>query len=656
MKHIFKYLAGACLAGFAAAACSPEKFEGADEGMKPSIEGYTVKWDADYETNTVTASVENDLKGCYPVWEITWTNAKGEDQQSISTAHELTRQFQTAGTYNFSLKIGNRHGVSDGAVTKSFTFDKTLVNWSEVLDKICGKEWRIDYDEQGHMGCGPAYSTGDGWWSAAPGDKKDFGVYDDRVTFEVDPANPAGGTYSYNPGADGLVYVNKGTTYWGATPNEGEDFDTAVEAQTSSFSLSTDFYTPDGSSESVQATYITLGSKTLFPYISSDAQYDTPKYRVESYSSKKMVLVYDEPGISWRFILTSTAEQKGFNGFDANSDFNMFKGAEIGYGFYYADAGWSQLPDPEYTEGNNSITLSFPTANQQQWQSQVFMTTDIATSASSNYDFSVLLTPNKDIKGVTVKLTQSDNDDVYYFADRIDLTANTTYIFWKSDMAGIDIPALKLVFDFGGCPENFEVEIANIVLKDHANDDGTVLPDPDAPEPVVFDWDYNSDVNLWKAVDAAEFEYTTWFADASWTAYDRQPEVTREGDAYTIVMLDPTAAQWQAQFKIKTKIAGLTAKKDSKYNLYCLVESDKDLGNVTFKLTEPNWEDTSKENNFFFAATGAVEADVQYVFKQNAVQLAEKDAEELVMVFDFGGNPENTTVKISKIYFEEVSE
>lgn len=652
MKHIFKYLAGACLAGFAAAACSPEKFEGADEGMKPSIEGYTVKWDADYETNTVTASVENDLKGCYPVWEITWTNAKGEDQQSISTAHELSRQFQTAGTYNFSLKIGNRHGVSDGAVTKSFTFDKTLVNWSEVLDKICGKEWRIDYDEQGHMGCGPAYSTGDGWWSAAPGDKKAFGVYDDRVTFEIDPANPAGGTYSYNPGADGLVYVNKGTTYWGATPNEGEDFDTAVEAQTSSFSLSTDFYTPAGSEESVQATYITLGSKTLFPYISSDAQYDTPKYRVESYSSKKMVLVYDEPGISWRFILTSTAEQKGFNGFDANSDFNMFKGAEYNFEYYYAP-GWAQIDDPVCVEGENSLTYTFPSATTDQWQAQVKMYTGLSTSASSNYDFSVLLTPNKDIKGATVKLTQSDNDDVYYFADRVDLTANTTYIFWKSDMAGIDIPALKLVFDFGGCPENFEVEIANIVLKDHANDDGTVLPDPDAPDPVVFDWDYNSDANLWKAVDAGEVAFETWFSPTDWSGYPNQPSPERDGDVYTIVTLDSTEGgqQWQGQFKIHTN---LSASKDKKYNFYCLVDSDQDIPQMTFKLTQSGGGDA--DNNYFFADRKDVEADVQYVYKAKGVSLSSADADKLTLVLDIAGTPANTTLKVSKIYFEEVSE
>lgn len=654
MKHIFKYLAGACLAGFAATACSPEKFEGADEGMKPSIEGYTVKWDADYETNTVTASVENDLKGCYPVWEITWTNAKGEDQQSISTAHELTRQFQTAGTYNFSLKIGNRHGVSDGAVTKSFTFDKTLVNWSEVLDKICGKEWRIDYDEQGHMGCGPERSTGDGWWSAAPGDKKDFGVYDDRVTFEVDPANPAGGTYSYNPGADGLVYVNAGTSYWGAAPTEGVDFDTEAEAQTASFSLSTDFYTPAGSEESVQATYITLDAKTLFPYISADAQYDNPKFRVESYSSKKIVLVYDGTGISWRYILTSTAEQKGFNGFDADSDFNIFKGAEIEYGFYYATGGdWTVLPNPEYTEGNNSITVSLPTATMSQWQAQVSFNTNLSTSASTNYDFSVLLTPNKDLKGATVKLTDRNDDKVFYFADQVDLTANTTYIFWKSDMPGIDIAALQLVCDFGGCPENFEIEIANVVLKDHANDDGTVLPDPDAPEPVVFDWDYNSDANLWKAVDAGEVTFETWFSPSeNWNGYGNQPVPEREGDVYTLVTLDPAGGdQWKGQFKIHTN---LSASKDKKYNFYCLVDSDQDISQMTFKLTQSGGGEA--DNNYFFAERKDVEADVQYVYKAKGVSLSSADADKLTLVLDIAGTPANTTLKVSKIYFEEVSE
>lgn len=36
-----------------------------------------------------------------------------------------------------------------------------------------------------------------------------------------------GGRYSYNPGEDGKMYVNKGTTIWGT--GAAEDFDTDVQ-------------------------------------------------------------------------------------------------------------------------------------------------------------------------------------------------------------------------------------------------------------------------------------------------------------------------------------------------------------------------------------------------------------------------------------------
>ena len=288
-----------------------------------------------------------------------------------------------------------------------------------------------------------------------------------------------------------------------------------------------------------------------------------------------------------------------------------------------------------------------------QWQAQVSFNTNLSTSASSNYDFSVLLTPNKDLKGATVKLTDRNDDKVFYFADQVDLTANTTYIFWKSDMPGIDIAALQLVCDFGGCPENFEIEIANVVLKDHANDDGTVLPDPDAPEPVVFDWDYNSDANLWKAVDAGEVTFETWFSPSeNWDGYGNQPVPEREGDVYTLVTLDPAGGdQWKGQFKIHTN---LSASKDKKYNFYCLVDSDQDISQMTFKLTQSGGG--AADNNYFFAERKDVEADVQYVYKAKGVSLSTADADKLTLVLDIAGTPANTTLKVSKIYFEEVSE
>ena len=43
--------------------------------------------------------------------------------------------------------------------------------------------------------------------------RKDFGVYDDRIIFTM--GGETGGRYSYNPGEDGKMYVNKGYNHLG---------------------------------------------------------------------------------------------------------------------------------------------------------------------------------------------------------------------------------------------------------------------------------------------------------------------------------------------------------------------------------------------------------------------------------------------------------
>ena len=69
--------------------------------------------------------------------------------------------------------------------------------------------------------------------------------------------------------------------------------------------------------------------------------------------------------------------------------------------------------------------------------------------------------------------------------------------FWFSELEAV-VPMDNLVFtlDFGGNPAGVEVTVENFVIKDHANDDGTVLPDlPSTTEP---EWaDVNSADNLW---------------------------------------------------------------------------------------------------------------------------------------------------------------
>ena len=639
-KNIYKLLC-AGLVGFGLAACSPDDFNGADPNGLPSLSGEDFTLVVDQEVNQIQVSYP-EKDGVYPIWLF-----NGATYSTLNNAGWANTE---AGTYTVEMKLGNRNGISQSSITKTFTFNESKVNYNNLFNRITGKEWRIDYGEVAHLACGPYGGDGTGWWSAAPEEKKDFGVYDDRITFTAETNK--GGTYTYNPGPDGMTYVNTGTTHWGS---ESADFDAPTQEQSASWYFQRGKWT-DSEGQVIDVDYLVLAPNTLFPYISSDEQYANPRFRIETLTASKMVLVYENEGggISWRFILTSKDEVKAFEGFDPNSDFNLWKGITPNMTFYYnPDPGWGNdqtaLFESLFEMGNNDYNVTIPNQCYAQWQAQVHFHTNIATQASSHYDFSLILNSDKDLGGVTIKLTDEADGNDFFFAEQVDLKAGQDYIVWKSDFDGIDFSQVKLVLDFGFSGDDTHVNVRNIVLKDHANDDGTILPDdnpvnPDAP---VMDWDYNSNANLWKAVDDGTLfdAFGYWFADNNWSQISNS-ECVHSGDTYEITLPEGMGgSQWQGQFHIDTK---LTASASKAYNFYLVMEADNDCPQVTFKLTDAG------DSNYFIEERNDVKAGEPFILKREAVTLKEGlDAEAIRLFFDFGGSPAGTNVKISKIYFEE---
>lgn len=632
MKKIFQYIGCALLTGLALTACSPDSFDGADQTKIPTVAGQDFTLEVDQEVNQIRVSYP-ETAGTYPIWIF--------NGATYSTLNNAGWSNAERGTYTVEMKLGNRNGISQGTLKKTFTFNETKVNYTSLLNRISGKEWRIDNAEPAHLACGPYGGDGTGWWNAAADEKKDFGVYDDRISFTVE--SNKGGSFTYDPGADGLTYINIGCTKWdngGATA----DFDMPNQVQTSTFEFKRGPWT-DAEGQVIDVDYLVLAPNTFFPYISADSQYENPRFRIETLTASKMVLVYENEagGISWRFILTSKEGEKKFEGFDANSQYNMWKGITPTMEFWYAP-GWAQIADPEFTDAGNDYTIVLPQATTDQWQAQVKFHTDLTTSAANNYDFSAILNSDKDLNGATVKLVLDGDDGVFYFTDRIDLKAGEDYIFWKSDMPGIDMSKVMLVLDFGGCQENTTVNVRNIVLKNHADDDGTILP-TDGP---VVSLNYDDSDNLWKAVDdGSKFDaFGYYFADDGWQGI-AFAEATHSGNAYEITLPQGLGgSQWQGQFHIDTK---LTASAGKQYAFQLEMEVEQDCPQVTFKLTDAG------DTNFFFEERVDVSADEPFVFTRTGVTLKEeKDASAIRMFFDFGGSPAGTKVKISKIIFKEM--
>ena len=632
----------------ALSSCSPDEFEGADINGLPTMEGVDFQMTVDQETNQMVATY-TPKAGTYPIWII--------DGTSYSTLQEVGYTNTEAGTHTIEMHIGNRNGISQAGVKKTFTFNETKLDWSADFRRITGKEWRFDNKSPQHMGCGPAGTAGTEWWSAGVDEKKDFGMYDDRITFTAETNK--GGIYSYNAGADGKTYVNYGTTKWG---DKSADWDATIGNQDAAWNFEVhDWTNADGEAISGQK-FIHLAANTAFPYISSDLQYEDPIFRVEQLTASKMVLIYDNyttanPPIAWRYVFTSAAEEKEWEGFDANSNFNMWKGITPTMEFWYAP-GWNQIADPDFKDAGNDYTITLPEATTDQWQAQVKFHTDLTTSAANNYDFSAVFNSDKDMNGATVKLVLDGDDGVFYFTDRIDLKAGQDYIFWKSDMPGIDMPKVMLVLDFGGCQAGTTVNVSNIVLKNHADNDGTVPPsnngdNPDNPDGPTMDWDVNSSANLWAPVESGEafISVTPWFADNGWGQIG-DPTWKHENGAWSLTIPEGMGgSQWQGQFPINTT---LTASLSKKYNFYLVLEADQDCNGVTIKLTETDDADGTKhDGNFFFADRHDVKADVPFIYKAEGVSLIQNDAHALSLFFDFGGSPIGTNIKISNIYFEE---
>ena len=649
MNKIYQlFRAGLLCCGVAAAltACSPDEFSGADANGLPTVSGVDFNISVDQETNQMVATYTPQA-GTYPVWIL--------DGTSYSTLNEVGYKNDEAGTHTVELRIANRNGISQAGVKKEYTFNETKIDYSADFRRITGKEWRFANKEKAHLACGPAGTDGTEWWSAQADEKKGTGMYDDRITFTADTRK--GGTFTYNAGEDGLTYINKGVARWG-TKNEDADVDFAVGNQSAGWSFEVyDWKDADGNV--TKQTYIQLAANTAFPYISSDAQYENPRFRIEQLTAKKLVLIYDDYDetdkgvISWRFIFTSEEAEKEWSGFDADSQFNMWKGITPTMEFWYAP-GWSQIADPGFKDDGNDYTITLPEATTDQWQAQVKFHTDLTTDAATNYDFSAIFNSDKDLTGATVKLVLDGDDGVFYFTDRIDLKAGEDYIFWKSDMPSIDMPKVMLVLDFGGCQAGTTVNVSSIVLKNHADDDGTVPPNddkpdtPDNPDVPTMDWDYESGANLWKAVDDGTLfdAFGYWFADNSWTALGTQPEAAHSGDTYEITLPEGMGgSQWQGQFHIDTKLTALASKA---YNFYFVMEADNDCPQVTVKLTD------SGDTNFFCEGRHDIKADEPFIFKLTGATLKEgTDASAIRLFFDFGGSPAGTHIKISKIYFEE---
>ncbi|MDE7120040.1 MAG: hypothetical protein K2O10_05475, partial [Muribaculaceae bacterium] len=500
------------------------------------------------------------------------------------------------------------------------------------------KTWIIAKDEAGHLGCGPSGTDGLEWWSAQPNDKADWGVYDNRMIFSSTGAVAEGG-YTYDPGTSGTIYVNTNVTdlppYSAHNTNDGVDYCAPAEKQETTFKFVSEG--PD--------LFLVFPAGTLMGYIPNVQAFENPKFKVHSMSASKVDLSIDNGEIAWHYTLGLEGEAP-FMGFKYDSEFNLWKSANLEVLPGYYAPGWNQIADAAVTIDGATITVDLPQATSDQWQAQVPIGTDIALQADKTYDFSCIITSSVDHPGVTVKFTDDTDDNNFLVNERPAVKAGEDYVLWLSDIQGIDAAKMKMVLDFGGCAENSQVKISNIVIKDHANDDGTKLPDiSEEPEQPVTWCDVNSELNLWNGLT-----YTmTYYYAPGWNQI-ADPGFTDEGNGvYTIDLPEATSDQWQAQVAWHTD---RSTSADKAYDFRITFESNVDLPGVTVKLVLDGGGEN--DNVFYMADRMAVPAYEETTFKW--VNMAGIDMDKVTLFLDFGGCPAATQVKVKDIILQEHAE
>ena len=599
-----------------------------DEYNHPSQAGIPLAADinceitVDQETNEVTFKMNNP--GCNPVWRLS--------EKEYSTVNGLTKVYATAGTYEVEIKISNSNGVSDASIIREFTLENTIVDFTRYFTMFGGdnsKEWVMARKEAGHLGCGEPGSDGLGWYSAMPDEKAAYGLYDNTMTFTY------AGEYTYNPGDAGTVMLNKDCTIFPEF-HTGEDFIAPVGTTTTNYSFEVEG----------EDVILVLPSESYLAYIPNDPIYRAPRFKVTSLKNNRIELIADEGTIAWHYtIVTNEGEDDnngntgGASGYDPDSQYNLWKDCNYNNTFFYAP-GWSEIAAPEIVVNGNNYTVMLPHATYEQWQAQVFFNTDISTSSASQYDFSLILNSNKNIGRATIKLAKTGDDETYYFAEMVSLSAYEDKLIVFSGMEGLDMDNVSLVFDFGGNPEGSEITISDIVLKDSANDDGSGGGNHGEPEDDNVNWDASASHNFW---NASSFFNSYYYAPGWGQIAD--PELVVKNNEYTVLLPSATYEQWQAQVKFHTDIATVS---ETKYDFRCVLNSNKNIGGVTVKLVMEGNDDV-----FYFDSRVSLKAYEDYDFK--VAGLDGIDMDNMTLVFDFGGNPEGTEVTISEVLLKDSS-
>lgn len=415
--------------------------------------------------------------------------------------------------------------------------------------------------------------------------------------------------------------------------------------------------------QSINTAYFTFtAAPGVTPYWIIDGESVSGEYSFSKYWRKRgehtvECRVKNKNGVSDGAVeKTFTIEKtkmSGFGGFDVSGEHNLFNNASFAnHSFWFADDGWAQIADPAISMGadGKSMTLKIATCGSQRWQGQfVLNNMGIKAEAGKVYDFSCIATASKAItgQGVKIKVCNQEGDAPVLMDKDFKINdADEPLCLFATELDGADIANMKIVFDFGGTPENTDVILEDFVLMEHQYND------IEAPQELATPFDYNSANNIWKQIDeSGDMTETSWFGDASWGDMGVTLKAQRNGSHYVITIPATTVnEQWHAQYALHPTSLPVSA--DDTYDISVCVKTSKALPGMTLKITEDGGGDA--DSNYFMA--DRVGFKNEYVWKYEGVKLVNhkdgegpKDAANIAVVMDFAGAEEGTEIDIYDI-------
>lgn len=636
MKTTLKYIALSMSAALMAA-CSPDYIT-PDQAKLPQAADFDVQVEVNQETNYVTFNMNNN--GIVPVWIVGATdpidNANGSKvtgKNYAYTGNGLLLRFRDEGKHTVEVKAYNAHGISVGSQMVEFTLNNTYRDpfdpapYIKALSDGSTKTWEWNHTVAGHFGCGPFGGTGTEWWSAGAEEKKDWSLYDDKITFGAD------GSYIYDPG-DGQLYVNANS---GIKPEyaTGEDYLVPWEKTTATYSVESNWN--DAGAEEI---YITLPKGTPMSYVADQTELDDPRY-----------LVLESKPADMKKCLKLVANLKT----SGNPD-----GIAWHYEFVKEGSAGGDVTDPLYgktsktwvldSEANGHIGCGPDQANAAGWWAAGpnekagfgLYDDEITFYADGKYVFNPgadgKIYINKEVTAIGPGTTQSEDYDIDWTVQESTYTLNGDVLTFPEGVV------------IGYVANNESVTNPTYVITENTEDKLVIVANFSGiswqyiykPKPDVFDVDGPG--NFWKS---ASVSMTYWYSPSDWSGGLNPETETLENNGLKVVIPEGIGGnEWQGQTVFHTDIP-MSASKT--YDFCVTVEADQDIPAMTFKLA---WEGNDNDHAAFYVNDFTVEAGEPATFKMESV-VPDVDYDKVVLFVDLGRCTAGTTVTLTKICMQE---